>query len=88
MTTTIFYRKEAYRDVHSGSLVVVETTENARLFYTRVLWHGDPDDDVVFESDSEEEALRRHERLSGSFKRYSMMWKLIPECRQLIHEQG
>lgn len=90
MTTQYLFRKETYREVKSGSLVVVETTrsESTASFVTKVLWHADPEDDVVFESESEEEAIRRHEKLSGSFRKYAMVWKLMSsEIAMPIPEQ-
>jgi hypothetical protein len=90
MTAQYLFRKETYREAKSGSLVVVETTwsESTASFVTKVLWHADPEDDVVFESSTEEEAIRRHEKISGSFRKYAMVWKLMSsEIAMPVHEQ-
>jgi hypothetical protein len=90
MTAQYFFRKETYREAKSGSLVVVETTrsESTALFVTKVLWHADPEDDVVFESSTSEEAIRRHEKISGSFRKYAMVWKLMSsETAMPVQEQ-
>lgn len=90
MTTQCLFRKETYREVKSGCIVVVETTrsESTASFVTKVLWHADPEDDVVFISATEEEAIRRHEKLSGSFRKYGMVWKqMSSEIAMPIAEQ-
>ena len=73
---------ESYHVPLHNSIVTIETTEeslddNTHRYLTMVCWENDADEDVIFESQTREAALQRHERLCRFFRKYQWFWKPV-----------
>ena len=89
MSNEILILSESYHVPIHNSIVTIETkgreTDNHDFhFFTSVCWGNDPDEDVLLQSSTEEEAIERHERLCRSFRKYQWFWKPVREKEQLV----
>ena len=89
MSSLILLLSESYHVPMHSSIVTIETIEkemenNVPHYYTSVSWGSDPDEDVLLESSTREEAIQRHERLCRCFRKYQWFWKPVRAQEQLI----
>ena len=82
MSTINLILSESYRVPLHNNIVTIETVENVPesdvpQYHTTVCWGSDPDEDVLLQSFSREEAIERHERLCRSFRKYQWFWKPV-----------